>query len=88
MGIVLDCVRSTSSTQTRNSGLLLLAPFATLNPSQVLDSLLPVFTFVGENMLSREDNYTFHVVRKIMKTVLPALSWAGPRTKANRLRMI
>ena len=70
---IVRCIQETRSSQTRNSGLLLLAHVAKETPKAVLKSLVPVFTFMGESAVKHDDNYTFHVVQKIVQSVVNAV---------------
>ena len=72
--VVVRSIKWTASSQVRNAGLMLLAHLSELKSSAVLQCLVPVFSFVGKGLATaREDNYTFTVVRRILKTVVPAL---------------
>ena len=70
---IVQCIQHTSSSQTRNSGLLLLAHLAREAPRALLNSLVPVFTFMGESVVRHDDNYTFHVIQKIVESVVRAV---------------
>ncbi|KXS11658.1 glycosyltransferase family 32 protein [Gonapodya prolifera JEL478] len=70
---VVQSLRVTDNPQTHNSALLLLARLAQLNPHRVLNTVMPVFTFLGTNLVRQDDDYSFHVIHKTIETVLPAL---------------
>ncbi|CAM0135952.1 snoRNA-binding rRNA-processing protein utp10 [Umbelopsis sp. WA50703] len=71
--LVVNCIRSTSNPQTHNSALLLMAAIASLDPESVLHNIMPVFTFMGANVLRQDDNYSFQVIQQTLKKILPAL---------------
>ncbi|ORY00070.1 hypothetical protein K493DRAFT_312976 [Basidiobolus meristosporus CBS 931.73] len=50
--LVVQCIRS----------LLLMAAIAALYPDRVLHNIMPVFTFMGANVLRQDDNYSFHKI--------------------------
>ena len=54
--------------QTFNQALLLIASLAKLVPEAVLQTVMPVFTFMGSNVLHRDDSYSFNVVRKVSES--------------------
>ncbi len=61
--LVIHCVHTTNSTQTRASALLLLGSASALLPRLVLRRLMPVLLAVGATSLAREDSYTLAVVQ-------------------------
>lgn len=73
MDLVVQCVRVTNNPQTHNSALLLLAATGCRYPKIVLVNIMPVFTFMGSSILSQNDSFSFHVIEKTLKTVIPAL---------------
>lgn len=40
---------------------------------KVLHNIMPIFTFMGANILRLDDAYSFRVIEKTMATVVPAL---------------
>eukprot|EP00455_Lapot_gusevi_P041674 TRINITY_DN4861_c0_g2_i4.p1 TRINITY_DN4861_c0_g2~~TRINITY_DN4861_c0_g2_i4.p1 ORF type:complete len:1199 (-),score=295.81 TRINITY_DN4861_c0_g2_i4:303-3899(-) len=72
---VVECVGSSDNSQTRNQALLLLATLSSVCPNLVMDAIIPVFTYVGQSVISqRDDSYTFIVVQQTMETVLPIVT--------------
>ena len=35
--------------------------------------MMSVFTFMGANIMRQDDAYSFHIISKILETVIPAL---------------
>jgi len=71
--VLIDCVKTTTSPQVRNTALLLVSALATVAPESVLHSVMPVFTFMGANLLRRDDDFSAHVVKQTMESVIPRL---------------
>ncbi|KAF9583012.1 HEAT repeat-containing protein 1, partial [Lunasporangiospora selenospora] len=71
--LVVNTIRATSNPQTHNQALLLIAAIATLFPEKVLHNIMPVFTFMGANVLRQDDNYSFHVIQQTLEKIVPAL---------------
>jgi U3 small nucleolar RNA-associated protein 10 len=51
--------------QTFNQALLLIANLVKLIPEVVLQTVMPVFTFMGSHVFQRDDSYSFNVVQKV-----------------------
>ncbi|KAH6569665.1 hypothetical protein BASA60_008135 [Batrachochytrium salamandrivorans] len=71
--LVVQCIRITDNPQTHNAALLLLSTIASVAPQSVLINIMPVFTFMGANILRQDDSYSFHVIQQTLKTIIPAL---------------
>jgi hypothetical protein len=63
--LIVDCVRTTESPQVQNSALLLVAGLAIVTPELVLHSVMPIFTFMGSNVLRKDDEYSAHVIDQV-----------------------
>lgn len=75
---IVQAVRASGSPQTHNQALLLLASVATQHPDAVLHHVMPVFTFMGANVLRQDDAYSFHVIEQTLERILPPLVRAAP----------
>ncbi|CEP08664.1 hypothetical protein [Parasitella parasitica] len=71
--IVVQCIRITGNPQTHNQALLLMATIASMFPETVLHNIMPVFTFMGANVLRQDDNYSFQVIQQTLEKILPPL---------------
>ncbi|KAG2204341.1 hypothetical protein INT47_009383 [Mucor saturninus] len=71
--IVVQCIRITGNPQTHNQALLLMATIASMFPECVLHNIMPVFTFMGANVLRQDDNYSFQVIQQTLEKILPPL---------------
>lgn len=69
--VLVECIRTTPSRQARNTGLLLVAALTPLAPKAMLNSVMPIFTFLGSDMLPRQDDFSRHVVKQIIGTLVP-----------------
>lgn len=73
LDVIIECMRVTTNSQVQNTALLLIAAIAGIAPERVLDSIMPVFTFMGTNMVRKDDEYSSHVVDQTMDKVIPPL---------------
>lgn len=67
---VIKCLQATKSVQVRNAALLLLSKIAKITPQQILHDVMPVFTYMGSNML--EDDNSLFVMKQCLDTIVPA----------------
>ena len=71
--VLVDCIRTTKSPQVRNTALLLVSALATAAPELILHSVMPVFTFMGANVLHQDDDFSAYVMSRTMESVIPRL---------------
>ncbi|KAI8638474.1 hypothetical protein BD408DRAFT_373403 [Parasitella parasitica] len=81
--IVVQCIRITGNPQTHNQALLLMATIASMFPETVLHNIMPVFTFMGANVLRQDDNYSFQVIQQTLEKILPPLVVSSRRSNNN-----
>lgn len=62
---LLQSIRVTDNTQTHNSAFLLLSSIAAIHPQLVLKSVMPIFTFMGANVMRQDDDFSFHILKKV-----------------------
>ena len=53
--------------------LLLLSEIASIFPDKVLEHVLIMFVFVGNKLARKDDSYSFQIISKIIKTILPSI---------------
>ncbi|CAO1628552.1 unnamed protein product [Jaminaea pallidilutea] len=70
---IVDVVKTSHSPATSQQALLLLSAVAPLAPETVLHSAMPVFTFVGSSVLQRDNAYSFVVVERVLRSIVPPL---------------
>jgi U3 small nucleolar RNA-associated protein 10 len=71
--VLATCIQKSSSPAVINSALLLVANLARTAPDVVLQSVMPIFTFMGSSVLRQADDYSAHVVNQTVKEVIPPL---------------
>ncbi|NXG82015.1 HEAT1 protein, partial [Stercorarius parasiticus] len=71
--VIVQCIRISKMPQTHHHALLLLGAVAGMFPDKVLHNIMPIFTFMGANVLRLDDIYTFQVINKTVQMVIPAL---------------
>ncbi|NXO05043.1 HEAT1 protein, partial [Rhinopomastus cyanomelas] len=71
--LIVQCIRTSTMPQTHHHALLLLGAVAGMFPDKVLHNIMPIFTFMGANVLRLDDTYTFQVINKTVQMVIPAL---------------
>ncbi|KAF2480937.1 armadillo-type protein [Neohortaea acidophila] len=72
--LIIECLRSSSSTQVHNTALLLISALAGWAPESVLHSVMPLFTFMSTTILQKSDSYSAHVIEQTIAKIVPALA--------------
>ncbi|TIB99805.1 hypothetical protein E3Q18_01415 [Wallemia mellicola] len=70
---VVNVIRVSKNPQTFQQALLLISALAKLAPDNVLHNVMPIFTFMGANILQRDDSFSFNVVQKTIEGVVPVV---------------
>ncbi|EXJ87369.1 hypothetical protein A1O3_04328 [Capronia epimyces CBS 606.96] len=83
--LVTDCVRSTENPQVQATALLLLASLASIAPDRILHTIMPIFTFMGTGILSRDDERSVYVTNQAIDQIVPPLVGTLKRQDANNL---
>lgn len=81
--IVVSAIRTATNAQIQNKYLLLVAELATVAPTLVLHSVMPIFTFMGANTLRQDDDFSVHVIEQTVARIVPCL--AGNTDKVDML---
>ncbi|XP_062980420.1 HEAT repeat-containing protein 1 isoform X2 [Elgaria multicarinata webbii] len=71
--LIVQCIRVSEMPQTHHHALLLLGAAGGMFPAKVLHNIMPIFTFMGANVLRLDNAYSFQVINKTVKMVIPAL---------------
>ncbi|XP_012892371.1 PREDICTED: HEAT repeat-containing protein 1-like, partial [Dipodomys ordii] len=71
--LIVQCIRLSEMPQTHHQALLLLGTAAGIFPDKVLHNIMSIFTFMGANVMRLDDSYSFQVISKTVKMVIPAL---------------
>lgn len=72
--LIVECVRTTSSTQVHHAALLLMSSLAAWAPDLVLHSVMPLFTFMSSTILKQSDDYSAHVTEQTVARIIPPLA--------------
>ncbi|KAI9298803.1 hypothetical protein K502DRAFT_298907 [Neoconidiobolus thromboides FSU 785] len=71
--LVVQLLRLSSSPQVHHQALLLVSAIATVHPEIVLLHVMPIFTFMGANVLQKDDNYSFFIIQQTLEKIIPPL---------------
>ncbi|KAJ9605776.1 snoRNA-binding rRNA-processing protein utp10 [Cladophialophora chaetospira] len=71
--LVTDCVRSSENPQVQSTALLLSASLASIAPDRILHTIMPIFTFMGNSILSKEDDRSIYVTNRAIDVIIPPL---------------
>lgn len=83
--IVIDCFRSSTSTQVQREALRFLSGLAPLAPDLIVHSIMPIFTFMGSSVLRQGDEHTARVVDSTIESIIPPLITSFRRRKGGPL---
>jgi U3 small nucleolar RNA-associated protein 10 len=72
--LIVECVRTTKSTQVHNIALRLVSSLAAWAPELVLHSVMPLFTFMSSTVLRQVDEYSAHVADETVARIVPPLA--------------
>ncbi|BFZ59345.1 snoRNA-binding rRNA-processing protein utp10 [Saitoella coloradoensis] len=70
---LVNCIRNSVNPQVHNRALLLVSALSDVAPETVLHSVMPIFTFMGANVLRQDDSYSAHVIQQTIERVVPPL---------------
>ncbi|KAI0194488.1 armadillo-type protein [Xylaria flabelliformis] len=71
--LLVNCIQKSSSPAVQSTALLLVASLAKVAPDLVLNSVMPIFTQMGNSVLRQSDDYSAHVINQTIKEVVPPL---------------
>eukprot|EP00268_Persea_americana_P022565 TRINITY_DN22456_c0_g2_i1.p1 TRINITY_DN22456_c0_g2~~TRINITY_DN22456_c0_g2_i1.p1 ORF type:complete len:2020 (-),score=349.41 TRINITY_DN22456_c0_g2_i1:339-6095(-) len=86
VNLLVECARSAKDVTTRNHVFLLLSSISKLNPDQVLDHIIDIFTVIGESAIMQSDSHSQRVFEDLISTVVPC--WLLRTNKAEKLLQI
>lgn len=69
----MDMLRTSPNPQTTQRILSLIAQLTTVVPDQVLQNIIPLFTFMGTSVSQRDDAFAQKVLTKVINCTLPVL---------------
>lgn len=71
--VLIQCLRSSTNPTIHRLCISCVAAVATILPTKVLDSILPLFTFMGATCLRLDNASSFAVIENAMNSILPVL---------------
>lgn len=71
---LITCIRTSTNPQVHNRALLVLSELAQIIPELILDHVMPIFTFMGANVLRQDDEYSNHAIEQTIKSIIPMLA--------------
>lgn len=83
--LITDCVRSSENLQVQGTALLLSASLAALAPDRILHTIMPIFTFMGSTILSKDDERSIYVTNQAIDQIIPPLVGTLKRQDAKNL---
>ena len=83
--LVTDCVRSSENPQVQSTALLLSAALASISPDRVLHTIMPIFTFTGSSILSKDDERSIYVTNRAIDEIIPPLVASLKKQNAKNL---
>lgn len=83
IALVAQCIRISRNPQTHYYALALLVElFKVADTQSALNSIMPIFTFVGSSILRQEDAYSIQITSKTIETIIPIVNAADDESKA------
>ena len=71
--LVTNCVRPSENPQVQSTALLLSAALASIAPDRILHTIMPIFTFMGNTILSKDDERSIYVTNRAIDEIIPPL---------------
>ncbi|CAF0748543.1 unnamed protein product [Didymodactylos carnosus] len=71
--MIIECMKRANDLHTTQQCLLLLSKAAELFPEKLINMIMAMFAFVGDRLVRKDDLYSYQVMEKTIKTVIPSL---------------
>lgn len=71
--LIVKCLRLSKNPQTKSEIIRVVAEISKMNPEPVLHNIMPIITFMGSDMLHKDDNHSFAVIGQLVRNVVPKL---------------
>ncbi|KAJ3680582.1 hypothetical protein LUZ60_016860 [Juncus effusus] len=84
--LLIECARSCSDASTRNHVFTLVSSVSRVSPSLVSDSIIDIFSVIGESALKQDDSHSQHVLENLISTLIPC--WLSKTTSVEELLQI
>ena len=82
--VLVNCLRSNSNSQLQNLCFSCIGKIATVIPQRTLDCIIPLFTFMGNSVMRRDDSSSLNVVLQAIREIIPVVL-ANPSVNALEL---
>ncbi|KAL8930115.1 MAG: hypothetical protein Q9172_000200 [Xanthocarpia lactea] len=69
--VLVECIRNSSNPQVQQQALLLVSILASIVPELIIHNVMPIFTFMNSSIMKRTDDYSAHIVKQTMDSVIP-----------------
>ncbi|KAG8978867.1 snoRNA-binding rRNA-processing protein utp10, partial [Tulasnella sp. 427] len=86
--VLIDLIRASGNPQVFQQALLIISDVAKIDPESVIQSVMPVFTFMGSNVFHRDDSFSFRVVQKTIEGIVPVMVKSLKKQYDNRLELL
>jgi len=74
--LLVHCIRTSPSPDTRQAALQVLARCAVANPDFILQNSITIFTFMGSHLLKVDSKHSFQVACQALEVIIPAIKSA------------
>ena len=74
--LLVHCIRTCPSPDTRHAALQVLARCAVANPDFILQNSITIFTFMGSHLLKVDSKHSFQVACQALEVIIPAIKTA------------
>jgi len=74
--LLVHCIRTSPSPDTRQTALQVLARCAVANPDFILQNSITIFTFMGSHLLKVDSKHSFQVACQALEVIVPAIKTA------------
>eukprot|EP00092_Neocalanus_flemingeri_P002849 GFUD01003047.1.p1 GENE.GFUD01003047.1~~GFUD01003047.1.p1 ORF type:complete len:1487 (+),score=586.22 GFUD01003047.1:576-4463(+) len=74
--LLVHCIRTSPSPDTRQTALQVLARCAVSNPDFILQNSITIFTFMGSHLLKVDSKHSFQVACQALEVIVPAIKTA------------
>ena len=72
--LIVQCIRSPNATrQSNRNALSIVNVAAEVAPKAVLPNVISIFTFVGEHLLRRDDEFSLQILEQTLDAIVPVL---------------
>ncbi|KTW27407.1 hypothetical protein T552_02386 [Pneumocystis carinii B80] len=73
MDLLINCICSSPTPHVHNRALLLITTIAKTAPELILHNIMPIFTFMGTNILHQDNDFSEYIIEQTIQKVIPAL---------------